>query len=99
MDKADECLIRQVGEYVRAIVGPHSSADEVEKCYRAVAPHVLEKRLARVLVVGIGEDHPNSHLAARDALIAMAEIGVPAGFKIAFVPRTDATLNAIAIRR
>jgi hypothetical protein len=58
-----------------------------------VATHVLERRVSQILIVGVGEDHAHSHLAARDALIAIAEIGVPAGFKVALVPRTSATLN------
>jgi len=90
--KAD-CFIRQVGGYIRATVGPHLSPDEIEECYRALATRALEDNVGRILVVGVGEDHPHSHLAARDALIAMAEIGAPVGFKLAFVPRSDATLN------
>jgi hypothetical protein len=90
---AGDCFIRQVGDYLRATVGPELFPDQVEECYRALATRVLEQKLVRVLVVGVGEDHPHSHLAARDALIAMAEIGVPVGFKLAFVPRSDATLN------
>ena len=88
-----DCFIRQVGDYTRATVGPNLEPEEVEECYRALATQVLEQRLTRILVVGVGEDHPHSHLAARDALIAMSEIGLPVGFKIAFVPRSGATLN------
>ena len=89
----NDCAIRRVGDYLRAQVGPDLRPREVEDCYHALATQALQSRLDRVLIVGIGEDHPHSHLAARDALIALHEIGVPAGFRIAFVPRTSATLN------
>jgi hypothetical protein len=54
----------------------------------------IQHRFTRALIVGETADHPLHHLAARDGIIALHKIGVPAGFKIAFVPKTPETLNA-----
>lgn len=77
---------------MRAYVGA-GSMNEVQECYRNVATVALEHKFQRVLIVGVGTDHSHSHLAARDVVIALHVIGVPAGFRIAFVPRSDVTLN------
>lgn len=87
-----DCSVHHVGEYVRAYVGSGSPA-QIQECYRTLATIALEHKFLRVLVVGIGEDDSHSHLAARDVVIALHVIGVPAGFKMAFVPKTDVTLN------
>lgn len=87
-----ECSVDQVGEYVRAHIGRGSSA-QVEECYRTLASIALQHKFNRVLVVGLGAGEPHAHLAARDIVIAFSVIGVPAGFKVAFVPTTDATRN------
>jgi len=86
------CVIERGEEYVRANVG-HGTPAELEECYRTLATIVLEHKFKRVLVVGTSDQHAHSHLAARDAVLAMDVIGVPAGFKIAFVGKSDATLN------
>ena len=88
-----DCTIVRRGDYIRAEVGT-GSPGEVHECYRTLATLALEGKFARVLVVGRADDDPVSHLAARDAVIALHVIGVPAGFRLAFVPHTSATLNA-----
>jgi hypothetical protein len=87
-----ECTIHQEGAYIRADVA-HGSAQEIQECYRTVASLALEHKFERVLVVGVGQDDSHSHLTARDVVIALDVIGVPAGFKLAFVGKSDATLN------
>ena len=87
-----ECSVDHVGQYIRARVG-HGRKDEVEECYRTLASLALQHKFNRVLLVGVGAGEPHAHLAARDVVIALSVIGVPAGFKIAFVPTTDATRN------
>jgi hypothetical protein len=88
-----ECSIHQAGEYVRADVGSRR-AEEIQECYRTAVTVALEHKFQRMLVIGVGTVDSHSHLAARDAVIAMHVIGVPAGFRIAFVPKSDVTLNA-----
>ncbi len=76
---------------------PSSAADnvdEIQECYRTLATLALEHKFNRALVVGVAADDPVNHLAARDAVIALHVIGVPAGFRLAFVPHTPETLNA-----
>jgi hypothetical protein len=88
-----DCTFRQEGEYLHAQVGA-AGAGEIRECYQALASLVIEHRFERVLVLGVGEQHAHSHLGARDLVVALHEIGVPAGFRIAMVPKSDATLNA-----
>ena len=88
-----DCEIIDAGEYIRARVGP-GSVGEVHECYRSIATLALEHRFTRALVVGVASGDPVHHLAARDAVIALHVIGVPAGFRLAFVPQTTETLNA-----
>jgi hypothetical protein len=87
-----DCTIHKEGAYIRADVG-HGSAREIQECYRTVASLALEHKFERVLVVGIGNRDSHSHLTARDVVIALDVIGVPAGFKLALVGKSDATLN------
>jgi len=87
-----DCTVHHEGAYVRANVGS-GRATEIQDCYRTVANIALEHKFTRILVVGLGTEDSHSHLAARDIIIALDVIGVPAGFKIAFVPKTDVTLN------
>ena len=87
-----DCTVHHEGAYVRAYVGSGHST-HIQECYRAVANIALEQKFTRILVIGIGTEDAHSHLAARDIIIALDVIGVPAGFKIAFVPHTDVTLN------
>lgn len=86
-----DCKIDHAGQYVRADVGDGSS-NEVQECYGTLASLALEHKFTRVLIVGIGQDS-HSQLTARDVVIAFDVIGVPAEFRIAFVAKTDATLN------
>lgn len=87
-----ECVVHHAGEYVRAYVGA-GTPEEIQECYRTLASLALQHKFHRVLVVGLGEEDAHSHLAARDVVIALDVIGVPAGFKMAFVSKTEATLN------
>jgi hypothetical protein len=87
-----ECTVHKEGAYIRADVG-HGSSSEIQACYRTVASLALEHKFERVLVVGVGDRDSHSHLTARDVVIALDVIGVPAGFKLALVGKTDATLN------
>ncbi|HEX9431269.1 MAG TPA: hypothetical protein VF936_00655, partial [Burkholderiales bacterium] len=68
-------------------VGP-GLATEVQECYRAFVNECLTRQCARALVVGYADLDPFYHLAARDALRAMALAGVPANFRLAFVAKT-----------
>ncbi len=88
----EECRVSLHGPYARAYVGVGTPAEIVE-CYETLGTVVLRHKLQRVLVVGIGAEHSHAHLGARDVVMAMHEVGLPTGFKIAFVPRSDATLN------
>lgn len=87
-----ECSISRRGEYIRADVGP-GRPSEILECYRSLVTLALEQKFKLALVVGAAYDDAAHHLAARDAVIAFHEIGVPAGFKLALVPLTYPTLN------
>ena len=86
-----ECTVDHVGQLIRARIEGGTSS-QIEECYRALASLALQHKFERVLIVGTGGD-PHAHLGARDAVVAFGEIGVPAGFKLAFVATNDATLN------
>lgn len=88
-----ECTVVHEGRYIRALVGG-GHVDQIQECYRTLATLALEHKFTRALVVGVAADDPVNHLAARDAVIALHVIGVPAGFRLAFVPHTPETLNA-----
>jgi hypothetical protein len=66
----------------------------VEECYRMAAVIALEQKFTRVLVIGAAAGDPMTHMAAFDALVALADIGVPAGFRLALVALTHESLNA-----
>ncbi len=87
-----QCSVDTIGEYIRAHVG-RGSAEETQECYRTLASLALQHKFNRVLIVGLAGGEAHAHLAARDVVIALDVIGVPIGFKIAFVPTTDATRN------
>jgi hypothetical protein len=87
-----ECSVDHVGQYIRAHVGSGSS-EQLQECYRTLASLALQHKFNRVLVVGIASGDPHAHLAARDIVIALSVIGVPVGFRMAFVPTTDETRN------
>jgi hypothetical protein len=81
------CDIAQTEGHIRVDVGP-GLATEVQACYRAFVAECLNRQCARALIVGIADLDPFYHLAARDALRAMALAGVPANFRLAFVAKT-----------
>jgi hypothetical protein len=87
-----ECVVDHAGEYIRARVGTGAAAD-ADECYRTVATLALTHKFTRVLIIGLATGDAHAHLAARDAIVALAELGVPAGFRIAFVGTTSETLN------
>lgn len=86
------CSIEVHAAHIRASVASRSSGD-IRECYRAIATLALEHRIGRVLVIGVSVHDAHSHLAARDAVIAIHELGAPQGFRIGFVPQSDATRN------
>ena len=86
-----ECTVQHAGKYIRARIGGGTNS-QIQDCYATVASLALQHKFARVLIVAESGD-AHAHLSARDVVVALAEIGVPAGFKIAFVPTTDSTLN------
>jgi hypothetical protein len=81
------CDIRQHRQWLRARVGP-GLADEVQECYRALANECLTRQCERVLVLGVSQFDAFDHLAGRDALRSLALVGVPRGFRLAFVALT-----------
>jgi len=86
------CSIVHEERFIRANVGGERH-DEILECYQTLAVLALKHKFTRVLIVGTGSGDAMSHLAARDAVIALAKLGVAAGFKIAFVALTHETLN------
>jgi len=87
-----DCRVEHNGRYVHAYVGPRH-LDDVQECYRHIASLAAEHKYSRILIVGDEAHDPISHLAARDVVIALAVIGVPAGFRLALVPRAHGPLN------
>lgn len=87
-----ECTIVQEQGFVRATVGS-GGAEGRQECYRTLAVLLVQQKFDRALIVGLAQDDPIYHLAARDLVIALHVIGTAAGFKLAMVPRTDPTLN------
>lgn len=90
---APVCQIGTVDGIVRGIVRGGSAA-EIQKCYADWALACLLGQFRRALLVGVGHGDAFSHLAARDAIAAMALAGVPAGFRVAVVA-LDAHLIAV----
>jgi len=85
------CDIARVDGHIRVDVGP-GLAVEVQECYRTFVTECLTRQCARALIVGIADLDPFYHLAARDALRAMALAGVPANFRLAFVAKTPSLI-------
>src|SRR5687767_652992 len=86
-----DCNVVDEGRYVRAYVGP-PHLDDIYACYHYITTLMLTHGYERVLVVGDSAHDPISHLAARDAVVALSKIGVPAGFRLALVPRAHEPL-------
>lgn len=87
----DGCDIAEDERYLRAIVGP-GLAEPVQECYRRLAYECVQRKRARVLVIGKSTYDAFYHLAGRDALRSMALAGLPANFRIAFVATTPSLI-------
>ena len=81
------CDIAEREHYLRGAVGP-DLAPEVQKCYRAIVNECLQRRCAKVLIVGKARWDAFNHLALRDALRSMALAGLPERFRLALVAET-----------
>ena len=89
--QAKGCAIAGVDGHIRVDVGP-GLAVEVQECYRNFVTECVKRQCARALIVGIADLDPFYHLAARDALRAMALAGVPADFRLALVAKTPSLI-------
>jgi hypothetical protein len=87
----DGCDIAVGEHYLRGVVGP-GLAEPVQECYRRLAYECVQRRYARVLVIGKSTYDAFYHLAGRDALRSMAIAGLPADFRIAFVATTPSLI-------
>jgi hypothetical protein len=87
----DGCDIAEHAHYLRAIVGP-GLAEPVQECYRRLAYECVQRKCARVLVIGKSSYDAFYHLAGRDVLHSMALAGLPADFRIAFVATTPSLI-------
>ena len=72
---------------LRAVVSSRR-AEDVQRCYQAVAEECIRHQCSRVLVVGRSIDDAFVHLAGRDALRSLAVAGVPEAFRLALVAET-----------
>ncbi|MFN2644301.1 MAG: hypothetical protein ABR570_04875 [Burkholderiales bacterium] len=81
------CVIEEENGLLRANVGP-GLAEEVQRCYRALATACVTGQCTRVLIIGHGTLDPFYHLAGRDALRSMALAGVAANFRLALVAKS-----------
>ena len=81
------CEIDQDEGFLRATVGP-GLAEEVQRCYRALATECITRQCSRLLVIGYATLDPFYHLAGRDALRSLALAGVPQDFRLALVAKS-----------
>jgi hypothetical protein len=81
------CVIGRKQSGLRAIVSSRRAQD-VQRCYQAVAEECIRHQYSRVLVIGRSGDDAFVHLAGRDALRSVALAGVPPGFRLALVAET-----------
>lgn len=81
------CVIGRENSDLRAIVCSRR-AEDVQRCYQAVAEECIRHQCRRVLVLGRSNADAFVHLAGRDALRALVVAGVPAGFRLALVAET-----------
>ena len=81
------CVIEDAAEYLRCAVGPGLPSD-IQACYRTLAAECLRRNGKRLLVIGRGGGDAQLHLAGRDALKAVAVVGVPPRFRLAVVAAT-----------
>jgi hypothetical protein len=87
------CEIGRKDRDLRAVVSSRR-AEDVQRCYRAVATECVAGQCRRMLVIGYSVSDAFVHLAGRDALRSLALAGVPDGFRLALVA---ATADLIAI--
>jgi hypothetical protein len=81
------CEIAERQDFLRAVVGP-GLAPEVQQCYRTLVNECLQRRRAKVLIVGNARWDAFNHLALRDALRSMALAGLAKGFRLALIAET-----------
>jgi hypothetical protein len=81
------CNIEEDARYLRCTVGP-GQPHEIQECYRTLATECLLRKDKSVLVVGSDGGDSFVHLAGRDSLRAISLVGVPPGFRLAFVAAT-----------
>jgi hypothetical protein len=81
------CEIDEHDGFLRAVVGP-GLAEEVQRCYRALATACVTRQCSRVLVIGQATFDPFYHLAGRDTLRSLALAGVPKDFRLALVAKS-----------
>lgn len=81
------CQVGRRESGIRAVVSSRR-AEDVQRCYQAVAEECIRYQCSRVLVIGRSSSDAFVHLAGRDALRSVALAGVPAGFRLALVAAT-----------
>ena len=79
-------IARKQGD-LRAVVCSRR-AEDVQRCYQAVAEECIRHQCGRVLVIGRSTADAFVHLAGRDALRSLAVAGVPPAFRLALVAET-----------
>jgi hypothetical protein len=89
--KINGCDIAEEEHYLRAVVGP-GLAEPVQECYRRVAYECVQRKCARVLVIGKSSYDAFYHLAGRDVLHSMSIAGLPTNFRIAFIATTPSLI-------
>ncbi len=81
------CVIGRKEGDLRAIVSSRR-AEDVQRCYQAMAAECVRHQVRRALVIGRSTADAFVHLAGRDALRSLALAGVPEGFRLALVAET-----------
>ena len=81
------CSIARTKSGLRAVVASRR-AEDVQRCYQAIAAECIQHECRRALVVGRSVSDAFVHLAGRDALRSVALAGMPAGFRLALVAET-----------
>jgi hypothetical protein len=87
LHRSDGCTIEHAAGVLRVRVGP-GLAQEVQECYRSFVHECLQRHCRRALIEGSAAWDAFNHLALRDALRAMAQAGLPEGFRLALVALT-----------
>jgi len=87
------CELETVRGIARAAIHPGHAA-QVRQCYEDWATACVLGQFRRGLLVGVSGGDAFVHLAARDALAALAIAGIPADFRLALVA-LDAHLIAV----